>query len=344
MQSYFPTLVGNEETAHRLGEAIRTGTFPHAHLIAGPSGSGRHTLALGIAAALNCENAARDDLPLPCGICNTCRRIREGNFTDVKVLSRSDGRATIGVEEVRAFREDMFLSASESAHKIYIIEDFDTATPPAQNALLKVLEEPPPDVVILLLADGCGKILTTIQSRVQLTRMQRLEPQVIEAYLLQKSPDAKALSARDPEGFRAAILRADGRLGAALTDATGKESEATKKARAVTEGVIRASLPNTPYPVLRAAVFSLPTKRAELSDALDSVLLALRDLLLVKCRTEEPPLFYTGKRAAEDLAAQMTKKRILRLFDLFSEMAAYNRQNGNITAILSNLSAKLKTL
>ena len=344
MRSYFPTLVGNEATSRRLGEAIRGGTFPHAHLIVGPAGSGKHTLALGIAAALNCENAARDELPLPCGICNTCRRIREWNFTDVKLLRRTEGRATIGVEEVRAFREDMFLSASESSHKIYIVEDFDTATPPAQNALLKVLEEPPSDVVILLLADGCGKILTTIQSRIQLTRMRRLEPQVIEDYLLKKSPDAKALYERDAEGFRAAVLRADGKLGAALTDVTGKENESTKKARAVTEALLRASLPNTPYPAVRAAVFALPTKRAELSDALDDVLLALRDLLLVKCRAEETPLFYTNRRAAEEDAAPMTKKRILRLFDLFSEAAGYNRQNGNITAILSDLSAKLKTV
>ncbi|HBJ19467.1 MAG TPA: hypothetical protein DDY70_07025 [Clostridiales bacterium] len=344
MRTYFPTLVGNDDTARRLGDAIRTGTLPHAHLIAGPAGSGRHTLARGITAALNCENLARDDLPLPCGICNTCRRIREGNFTDVKLLGRTDGRATIGVDDVRAFREDMFLSATESAHKVYIIEDFDTATPQAQNALLKVLEEPPPGVVILLLADGCEKILTTIQSRAQLTRMHRLEPSAIEEYLLRTSPDAKALKERDPEGFRAAVLHADGKLGAALADISGKENEATKKSRAVTEGLIRAALPGASYLTVRTAVLALPSKRTELSDALDEVLLALRDLLLVKCHAEGAPLFYTSRSTAEEVAALLTKKRILRLFDLFSETAGYNRQNGNINAILADLAAKLKTL
>lgn len=344
MRTYFPMLIGNEETARRLGDAVRGGILPHAHLIVGPSGSGKHTLALGIAAALNCENADREDLPLPCGICNTCRRIREGNFTDLRRLSHADGRATIGVDEVRAFREDMFLSATESAYKIYIIEEFDTATPQAQNALLKVLEEPPPGVVILLLAEGCEKILTTIQSRAQLTRMRRLEPEKIEEYLLRKSREAGALKAHDPEAFRAAVLRADGRLGAALADVGGTESEATKKSRTVTDALIRASLPGTPYLTVRTAVLALPGKRAELSDALDEVLLALRDLLLVRCRADAAPLFYTDRKTAEEISAQMTKKRILRLFDLFSETADYNRQNGNINAIFADLSAKLKTL
>ena len=69
-----------------------------------------------------------------------------------------------------------------------------------------------------------------------------------------------------------------------------------------------------------------------------------RDLLLVRCRADAAPLFYTDRKTAEEISAQMTKKRILRLFDLFSETADYNRQNGNINAIFADLSAKLKTL
>lgn len=344
MRTYFPTLVGNDDTARRLGDAVRRGTLPHAHLIVGPSGSGKHTLAYGIVAALNCENIARDDLPLPCGVCNTCRRIREGNFTDVKLLGRADGRATIGVEDIRAFREDMFLSATESAHKVYIIENFETATPQAQNALLKVLEEPPPGVVILLLAEGCEKILTTIRSRAQLTRMRMLDAEAIESYLLHRSAEAKVLKERDPDGFRAAVLHADGKLGEALADIGGTENEATKKRRAVTEGVIRAALPGVAYSEIRAAVLALPGKRAELSDALDEILLALRDLLLVRCHADALPLFYPDRKRAEEIASAMTKKRILRLFDLFSVTAEYNRQNGNINTVLADLAAKLKTI
>jgi DNA polymerase-3 subunit gamma/tau len=91
-------------------------------LIVGPSGSGKSTLAREIAMAINCEKRNEGAYPMPCGFCNTCRRIREGNFTDIKYLEKPKDRATIGVEAVKDFREDMFLSATESERKIYIID------------------------------------------------------------------------------------------------------------------------------------------------------------------------------------------------------------------------------
>ena len=140
MRRYFTRLHGNDTVKKRLGAAILSESLNHALLIAGPDGSGKNTLATEIAAALNCEKKGDQVSPLPCGTCNTCRRIYEENYTDIKRLKRDSSKATIGVEELRLFREDMFLSATESDYKIYIIEDADKMTPNAQNALLKVLE------------------------------------------------------------------------------------------------------------------------------------------------------------------------------------------------------------
>lgn len=343
MRQYFPTVVGNEALRSRIGRAIEEKCFSHATLIAAPRGCGKHTLAYAVAAALNCEERA-SVAPLPCGTCRSCRRIMEGNYTDVKLLGRAEGRATIGVEDIRRFREDMFLSATESDHKVYIIEDFDTATPAAQNALLKVLEEPPPDVVILLLADGTEKILTTIRSRVQLLRLERLAPEVIEDYLLRCNAQARTLAQSDRDALRAAVLRADGRLGEALSDLSGKEREATRKSRAVTDALIDACRPSVPYLTLREAVTALPGKRQELAEQLDTVLLALRDLFMMKCDPSRTPLYYMNAAAAKQAAEPFTKKRLLSLFDLFVRTAQYNRQNGNINAILSALAAELKSL
>ena len=173
MSKYFSALYGNEAVKDRLGRAIRSGTLAHAFLVSGPDGSGKTTLAMEIAAALNCER--REGAELPCHVCNTCRRIKDGSFIDVKWLEKPKDKMTIGVGEVRTFREDMFLSATESDYKIYIIDNADKMTPNAQNALLKVLEEPPSNVVIFMLSESDDAILTTIKSRAQYVAMERFD-------------------------------------------------------------------------------------------------------------------------------------------------------------------------
>ena len=169
MNNRFTRLFGNDETKLRICDSIVREALPHAMLIVGPGGSGKHTLATEIAAAANCVNASIKlaGAKLPCGVCANCKRIYSGNFPDVNTLGRGSGKATIGVEELRDYREDMFLSATESRYKFYIIEDADLMTPAAQNALLKVLEEPPSAVHIILLCTESDKILSTIKSRTQ---------------------------------------------------------------------------------------------------------------------------------------------------------------------------------
>ena len=172
MRIYFPRLIGNGETKERLGRAIESGTLPHAFLIGGPSGSGKSTLAIEIAAALNC-------------------------FPDVKVLAKKKDKATLGVEAVKDFREDMFLSSTESENKIYIIDDAESMTPEAQNSLLKVLEEPPKSVNIILLAKECDRILTTIKSRTQYIPMSRFDEGELAEQLLKDSAEQGYLPAKE---------------------------------------------------------------------------------------------------------------------------------------------------
>ena len=338
MRRYFTRLHGNDTVKKRLGAAILSESLNHALLIAGPDGSGKNTLATEIAAALNCEKKGDQVSPLPCGTCNTCRRIYEGNYTDIKRLRRDSSKATIGVEELRLFREDMFLSATESDYKIYIIEEADKMTPNAQNALLKVLEEPPNAVMIMLMCEESDKILTTIKSRAQLVTMQRFSPSEIADYVT----DRGISSSLDKKRLTEDIMSADGRIGRAIEIlASSEEVEADRR---LVENILLSLRTGAPYSELYTAVMALPQKRAELTEALENLTLALSDLVKCKFSKNATLTFFASREAANAIAEKISHKKLITVYDAVRDAIEDNSKNANISALLSCLGAKIKLI
>ena len=101
----FSTVVGNESLRKRLGHDVLNGTLPHALILEGPAGTGKHTVARACVAALACHNKKDASLPVPCLVCPSCRKILEGKSPDLITLG-TEGKATIGVETVRFLKED----------------------------------------------------------------------------------------------------------------------------------------------------------------------------------------------------------------------------------------------
>lgn len=341
----FDGLFGNDATKVRLGTAIRTGTLPHAFLIDGPRGSGKSTLAFEIAAALGCENRESATGPLPCRRCNTCRRIFEGTFTDVKVLDKPKDKATIGVESVKEFKEDMFLSAGESDVKIYIVKNAHLLTPQAQNALLTVMEEPPSGVFILLLSESADKILTTIKSRAQYVAMERFSRQALESYLLDKVPEARTRRTSDPEGFGALLIRSEGYIGRATELFDPKESERIKAERETVKKFIAALDVRAPYSALYAVITELPTVRAELLLSLEEIGRALADMIKSKSTdgfvTTE---FFLDADEARRTAKSLSQKRLLAISGILLETHDAISKNAMTAAALASLAAKIKLI
>lgn len=335
MRRYFTRLYGNTDTKNRIATAIQHKTLPHAFLIDGQEGSGKMTLALEIAAALNCERRSDDTLPLPCGVCRCCECIRGEAFADVRILRRQSDKATIGVDEIKEFRADMFLSATESEYKIYIIKDAERMTPEAQNALLIILEEPPRNVIIMLLASGTDRILTTIKSRTQYIAMSRFAPEEIEAYLSGVS------SSHDSDKLRVAALGADGRIGAALKLLSPSESEEYREYRSDIYTFIKALAGNVPYATLYAAVMNLPTKRAELTEMLEGIITAIRDMIVLK-RSDASPVFFASREEAEEYTCAIGHRRLFGIYDIINRTHADCAKNANINALITNLAAKIK--
>ena len=340
MREYFSSLYGNSSAKSRIGAAIENGTLPHAFLICGPDGSGKSTLALEIAAAVNCEVRHDARYPLPCRRCNTCRRIFSDGFTDIKRLGLRRDKQSIGVEEIRDYREDMFLSATESDHKIYIINDADKMTVNAQNALLKVLEEPPSGVIIFLLSQSDDGILTTIKSRTQYIAMQRFSPDELSDYFRKES---KLTAVMDQKRKTDLFMCADGRIGRALK-LLGEEGESTEAMRRVTENIVSALKQSTPYSTLYSAIRALPTKKNEFAEAIESVISAVRDLIVLKNAPDAALVFFSDRDMARSLSEEISLKRLIGIYDILKDTLEDNARNVNIAAMTTSLGAKIKLI
>lgn len=339
MKKYFPRIFGNSETCSRIGAAIENRTIPHAFLLLGPSGSGKRTLATEIAAALNCTSQSGS---LPCGVCPSCKRIYEGNYTDVKILERPKDKATLGVGAVKEFREDMFLSATESDFKVYIINDAQYMTVEAQNALLKVLEEPPSGVVIILLSTEGDKILSTIKSRAQTVNMARFHHGELKRIILDISREARELNVQSPEKLDSIVMSADGRIGEAIRLADKRSAEILDEERGDAIRIISALRHGASFAELYGALASLPQKRPELLAALELLCTALRDLITIRSFDEVGLLFFASAEECRALSNQIGAKKLYGAYEAICEAHKHCSQNANTTNIVAALTARLR--
>ena len=198
----FDALLGNEQLKNDLARSLRTGHISHCYLITGPQGSGKHTLARLLAAAILCQG--RDK---PCGVCHPCRKVLEGGHPDFITWEDPDYQK-IPVKLIReTFRPDVFIKPNESEHKIYMISQ--ELGLEGQNALLTILEEPPAYAVFLLLADNPQKLLPTVRSRCRELKLSALPRQLLEERLSRDFPQASR------EDLRRAAKRSGGFLGQA---------------------------------------------------------------------------------------------------------------------------------
>ena len=211
----FTELLGNEQLKQRLAGMLRQRKTSHCYLSAGPVGSGKHTLTRILCAAMQCEGRGEK---IPCGVCSGCRKALEGVHPDIITVDDPEHKS-MTVEPIRAARSDMFIRPNEGKRKIYIIPRGQDMNESAQNALLKILEEPPDYGVFLILSTNAERLLPTIRSRCAELQLGPVEQHEALPFLRQRMPDK-------PDGIlRAAYLRAGGFLGQVLTLLQDAEDE-----------------------------------------------------------------------------------------------------------------------
>lgn len=174
---FFREVIGQEAPVRILKNAIRNNRVSHAYLFAGPRGVGKTTIARILAKALNCKNPQEGE---PCGECEHCKEIDKGIFPD---LIEMDAASNRGIDDIRNLKEAVNYKPIKGKHKVYIIDEAHMLTKEAFNALLKTLEEPPPNTTFILCTTEYDKIIPTILSRCQRIIFSKVPKKKVIEYL-----------------------------------------------------------------------------------------------------------------------------------------------------------------
>src|SRR3954453_9011396 len=208
----FEEVVGQEAVVRTLTNAITQGKVRQAYLFAGPRGTGKTSLARILAKAVNCEHGPTTH---PDGTCHACVGIANGTSLDVIEMDAASQR---GIDDIRDIRDRVVLQPVEGQYKVYILDEAHQLTDAAWNALLKLIEEPPPHLVFVFCTTDLAKVLPTVRSRCQTFVFQRPRLQdiltvltrVAEGEKIDAPQQALALVARSARGsFRDATSTLD---------------------------------------------------------------------------------------------------------------------------------------
>ena len=175
----FGDTVGHQKQLVILRAALANERLHHAYLFVGPEGVGKHTVAVALAKAIHCQ-AKADDF---CGQCVNCARIADGNHPDVRTVEPLADKKEISIQQIREIERELNYRSFTGKRKIVIIDPATLLNAAAQNALLKTLEEPPQESLLILIAPNAGGLLPTLRSRCLRLSFAPLSRPEVAAYL-----------------------------------------------------------------------------------------------------------------------------------------------------------------
>lgn len=268
-------ILGHEQQVETLCRSLAQSRLHHAYLFLGPDGVGKKTIALSLAKAIHCA-AGTDDF---CGTCDECARIDAGNHPDVRVITPLAGKKEIGIQQIREIEKQLSFRSFSGRKKIVIVDPATLMNWPAQNALLKTLEEPPQDSLLILISASRGGLLPTLRSRCLSLSFGPLPRQTVAEYLV-------ARRGLKPEEAGALAAMAMGSLG----KAAGGELDALMEKRRAWAGQLCA-LTRADYRSTSFVAEALAGNRDETMTFLEWVEGWYRDLLVFSVTGDPQAVF-----------------------------------------------------
>jgi len=212
------SIVGNDKLCGTVENFINEKRIPHAILIEGDYGTGKHTLANFISKAIVCGCS-----DAPCESCHNCHLADVGSHPDITFIAPLDNKKNISVDQIRQLREETVVKPHQAEKRVFIIDCADTMNDYAQNALLKVLEEPPKTVMFILIAESKSSLLSTIISRCVILTLNTPEFSVAFSYLKSNTDFKDTL-------IKEALELEKNNIGRALNVLNGQSSSSTEAA------------------------------------------------------------------------------------------------------------------
>lgn len=343
MSCHFDAVVGNVDLVDRLCRDVDEGSLSHAYILEGPSGTGRHTLALSVAAALSCEHKADSKAKTPCGKCRNCQKIFSGNSPDIISIGLEGDRASIGVEAIRQMKNDIYIAPNDLDFKIYIINNSDSMTPQAQNAFLLSLEEPPEYIIFFLICENSTSLLETVRSRAPSLRTQRLSDDEVKEHLLKTDRRAISLYEESPDEFASVIKVGAGRIGYALSLLDTKHRKSVLEQKKTARNII-SMISSSDRGGAFEVISTLGNKRQDVCRQLSYLEEAVRDLILLKKDEAVSLCFFEDAELACELASNFTSEALFALYDAAAQAISDLEANANVRLALMNMMQRARLI
>jgi DNA polymerase-3 subunit gamma/tau len=332
----FDEVVGQEAIVRTLKNAISSDQVRQAYLFAGPRGTGKTSLARILAKGLNC---AQGPTPTPDKTCNACVTIANGTSLDVVEMDAASQR---GIDDIREIRERVVLQPAEGRYKVYILDEAHQLTDAAWNALLKLIEEPPPHLVFVFCTTDLSKVLPTVRSRCQtfvfqrprLPELVRVLRRVADGEGIDAPDQALALVARGARGaYRDAVSTLD-QLASATENHVTVQSVLQLLGAVEEEALFRLCDLVVDRDTAGALTFleELSEQGQDLGRLVTDLLEHLRHLMLVQHMGEVPASLPVTEETRERLRAQanqLGEATVIRLVDLLAIAVEDMRQGGD---------------
>ena len=309
----FNDFVGNHEVKAQLQALFEQNKVFHAFLLEGAKGLGKKTLANIIAQTAVCTNPKAG---VACESCSNCKKAQKFIHPDVIYPEKTGILQTYSIATVRKIRADAYIAPNEVQNKVYIFSDVDNMGVPAQNALLKVLEEPPKNVIFILTCTNSANILPTIRSRTQQMALNTVAQEELHDYLLQNYPE---------ENFEEFWQVSKGNIGTMLDLMTLSDWE---KISDITKKIALSLISSNEFELL-TLVAQLSDSKKDFNSMLNFFSSILRDAMIFSSKSPVAEKNSCAKMLSENLSM----KQILKMIGATFCTQNYIERNVNMTKI-----------